>query len=420
MVGAIGAKSFSFSQTRELLVNQSNAMSEALVELISTHPGAMLPKSPNQAFHIYGWRADKLVVQQGELAIEKPSTTDTHIQSFNDEKWILSSSCVGANCVVVAIRDQERKHMVRRIVGAIFLGILVITAIALLALYYAVISSLKPLDALTSELSENDVARLRTLVGHDNVRELQPLVRALNQLTEKMRSQLEKERRFLDTCAHELRTPIAGLVAQIQSHATRSIPCQEQHAILVAAERTMRIANQFLSLARSENTSSLASQNATFDLPELVRQLSIDTMIQHKHASCQLAGLSMLSIVADPMAIEVVIRNLLDNACRHAGATATQDVLISVTITQRATITTLVVEDNGDGVSEAELHKLSRRFFRASQSGTINKQARGAGLGLSITKEVVKTYGGELHFKLSQPSGGLCVTATFKNIMSGL
>jgi len=420
IIGAIYAKFFSRDQTRDLLLDQSRALSHTLLELIATQSDFFIAENSQQITLsesivrplIYIWRDQQLIVRQGAFDLPKPSQSETYVAELEGTKWVLSSSCSITNCVLVGFRDLDRRYVVRRIVAAIFVGLLVVLALAMLAMYFAIKSGLKPLENLTKELSDNDVSKLQAIKGHDHVNELKPLVDALNQLMENMRNQLQRERNFLDTCAHELRTPVAGLVAQIQSYSAGSSGDKSHQTIKLAADRTIRVANQFLSLAKNNNAQALTVNSTAFDLTELTRQVIADVLVDYQNAGCELSGAPSLQVKADGLALEIVIRNLLENPCRYGRATPDDQVRIFIDLTQRDSTCQLTVEDSGAGVPAAEFQELTQRFFRSQQAHDV----LGAGLGLSIVEEVAQRYSGSVDISTSEQLGGLKVKVIFRDI----
>jgi len=271
----------------------------------------------------------------------------------------------------------------------------------MIAMYFAVRSGLKPLEKFAQELQDNDVSKLHAIHGHENVKELKPLVDALNQLMKNMQDQLEKERSFLNTCTHELRTPVAGLVAQIQSHAGNSNQPPLHQTIKLAADRTIRVANQFLSLAKSNNAEAFANNATVFDLTELIRQISADILMQYQNVNCKLTGVPSLQVNADALAMEMLIRNLLENACKHGKAIGTDHVDVLIGLQQFDSFCQLTVEDSGDGVAASEFADLTKRFYRSHPT----HDSIGAGLGLSIVEEVAQRYSGTVVIDSSEQLG---------------
>jgi len=417
VVGAIFAKFVSYYQTRSFVVEQVQGLSQSLINVIDIKSDLKInTNQPNQL--IYVWNKGQLISQQGMYDIPVPTKSDVYVKAFTDVKWVISTHCEAQKCVLVGLLDNDRKFVVRRIVVGVFIGMLFLLGAVMIAMYYAISSGLKPLDKLATELSRSDFTKLVSIDSNDyKARELKPLVKAVNQLTINIKTQLQEERRFLDTCTHELRTPVAGLLAQIQSLPEIKVPQNEQHqSIKSAANRTIRVATQFLNLAKNKNSeSSLAANNSIFDLPELIRQMSAEILINFNNINCQLLGKDKLKINADPLAMEMVIRNLLENACRYGKSSSSDQVTINISLAQKNSETILTMEDSGMGVSESDLAKLSQRFFRAARDYD-SENSEGAGLGLSIVSEIAERYNGTLDIKKSHELGGLSVKVVLKDI----
>lgn len=375
---------------------------------------------PHSTQLIYAWKNQQLIMHQGnaQASLTVPNENKTYVETLNGVKWVMSSHCINESCVVIGFRDMERKYLVRRLIFFIFASLLVILSIVMVAMYYAINSGLKPLNKLVEKLHHTDVSKLDKIdISQDQeVKEIKPLVSALNTLMGNMQKQLIKERTFLDTCTHELRTPVAGLVAQIQS-----LPPSEQHSdqfktIKKAAHRTVRVANQFLNLAKSNNAEALSHNTRDFDLPEFIRQIITDLLASHKNINYALHGLQQLPVKADALAIEMLVSNLIENALRYGRKHANDDLDIHITIQQNNTKLILSIEDSGQGIKAKHWGKLTQRFYRIKDLQTNGKDHEGAGLGLSIVEEVAKRYHGYVEFSKSAKLGGLKVDITFHNI----
>jgi len=105
----------------------------------------------------------------------------------------------------------------------------------------------------------------------------------------------------------------------------------------------------------------------------------------------------------NPVLLDIALRNLLENALRYGG----QGVHVAVSVTEMGDKIAVSVRDNGPGVSDADLLRLSERFYRASSANS-----SGAGLGLSIVQRIVEGLSGEMQFS-NVDSGGLQVTLIF-------
>ncbi|WP_163832679.1 sensor histidine kinase [Spartinivicinus ruber] len=405
------AKSLAWHKTMEFFQDQTQSMARSWVELVLMQNEKYLQLPSQSCVLLLGWRDNQLVFQQGEVTFPKPTQQQTYVTKINGNKWVISTLCKKGTCVLVGLKDAERKHAVRGLIILIFLPLLIIFGLAMWAMNYAVRSGLQPLNTLAEKVSSVSVDKLTPFSETTMSKELLPLVQAINQLMSNMNAQLLKERQFLDTCTHELRTPVTALVSQIQSlgFINKEINTNFQK-VSAAALRVVRVANQFLSLAKSNNAGALANQCEKFDLCELFRQVIVDLAIDHDRCDCQMDGLTSLLVYADPLAMEMVCKNLVENALLYGVSPDNEQVKVMITCEAHGDTVTVTVEDAGPGVEAKYREKLLHRFYRVP-----GKNSEGAGLGLSIVKEVALRYEGNIILDKSL-LGGLKVTVSFKNI----
>jgi two-component system OmpR family sensor kinase len=229
-------------------------------------------------------------------------------------------------------------------------------------------------------VAERDPQALGGLPLSGVVTEMRPAVEAANRLLARVSHALEVERSFTYNSAHELRTPIAAALAQVQLMATL---CEGPPELKVQAARLIesmvrlsRLSERLLALARAEGTEPLVSQ--WVDLAQVVR-LTVD---EFRH-DVRLQGRQLVAeteaarVRADLDAVGLALRNLVENALVHGvGGTC-----IRVVCRNEGRGIALRVIDDGPGVSAADLPSLTERFARA---GNVADTAAGAGLGLAI------------------------------------
>jgi len=293
------------------------------------------------------WKENRLVVHQGGLSLEKPDARSNYIHKVDGHNWVVAQDC----------------H-------------------AMLAIFAAITTTLKPIDNLAKTVSGSTPERLGPLSERNQSQELLPLVKALNRLIENMRLQLQKERQFLDTCSHEIRTPVTALVAHIQSIDFADEKLQSKFVkIQQSALRTVRVTNQFLMLGRNQNSMAMESEETRFDLCEIVRRTSADHMQECSQLHCQMYGKSSLYITADMFAVELALRNIIENSIKYGANSFDSKVEVLISVEENDGKAIIVIEDSGDGVSAEKCHRLLERFYRAHVH-----QETGAGLGLSIVQ----------------------------------
>jgi two-component system sensor histidine kinase QseC len=273
--------------------------------------------------------------------------------------------------------------------------------------WWAVRQGLAPLRGLSRHLAGRQPQALEPLPTTNLPAEMQPLVRALNGLFERIQSLIESERRFTADAAHELRTPIAAIRAQAQV-ALGAGPDEAQrnhalHATLAGCDRATRLVEQLLMLARLEAAPEPAPPLATVNLSALAQRLAADLApaALARHQTLALEAPDVCPVAANELLLGVLVRNLLDNALRYSPDGA--QVLVQVGLESGQVV--LQVKDSGPGLSEAEMARLGERFYRVLGSGQ-----SGSGLGWSIVQRIAEVLGAHVQVSRCADLGGLKVS----------
>jgi len=268
-------------------------------------------------------------------------------------------------------------------------------------------SGLKPLDALSKALALRNADQLEPVSLALAPAEAQPLLQSLNALLERLARSIERERAFTADAAHALRTPLAAIKVQAEVALAARDDAERRHAlnqVVAGVERATRLAQQLLALARLDHGAAgagqlldlgaLAAAGAAAHADGAVRrgmELEVDAQ-----PGCMLR--------ADPVALSVLLDNLLDNAVKYGRRGGR----IAVRVGRDGDTVALAVCDDGPGVPEENRAGLARRFYRAPGS-----QAEGSGLGLAIVDSVARNWDGTLRFGPGLDGRGLGVTVRF-------
>jgi two-component system sensor histidine kinase QseC len=280
-------------------------------------------------------------------------------------------------------------------------------ALPLLALlgWWAVRRGLQPLRTLSQGLQRRHPEALQPLAVEGLPQEMQPLVRALNGLFERLAAALQAERRFTADAAHELRTPIAAIRAQAQValDAGRDEPAR-QHALrgtLAGCDRAIRLVEQLLILARLDAAGE--ASRAPVELGEVARGVlaALAPAAVARNQQLELDATGAVWVCSVQAWLEVLLRNLVDNALRYSPDGAR----VRVRVAARDAQAWLQVEDSGAGLPPETLRRLGERFYRPP-----GQSQPGSGLGWSIVRRVVQVSAGELDIARSDELGGLAVT----------
>jgi len=307
--------------------------------------------------------------------------------------------------VFVGEQVQSRDSILWAVLKAVLMPLLYALPLLASVGWLAVRNGLSPLRHLSQALAERQPQALEPVVLTDVPAEIEPVVRSLNALFERIQSMMAAERRFTADAAHELRTPIAAIRTQAQvALAAGTDNATREHALqytLAGCDRAAHLVDQLLTLSRLESSSSNAPAT----------QIDVSVVAQRVAAGLALAALGRdqeLSlqaplpcwISADDMLTSVLIRNLLDNAMRYSPNGAK----VSLTVTPTADQVVLQVHDSGPGLLDAEIAHLGERFYRV-----LGTEQTGSGLGWSIVRRIAAVYQAQVNVGHSTRLGGLCV-----------
>jgi signal transduction histidine kinase len=289
------------------------------------------------------------------------------------------------------VRDELNLYMVYSIFPPIFFS----TLLLLIAILYVVKNGLSPLKAISDDLMSRDSNNLTAMPEQTMSAELRQIVIALNTMFSKVDTTLSRERRFTDDAAHELRTPLTGM--HLQLNLVENSEAKERLAMGV--QRMERLVSQLLQLARVEPTQKDLFTAQDCDLESVLANTIADIypIAIAKNVEISLVAEHIENVKADSTLIEVLLRNLLENAL-HYSMTSKIEVILKV----QGTIQILVV-DHGVGLSDADKSSVIGRFYRVDRNDGL-----GSGLGLSIVDNIAKLHRWQLTLQDTK-NGGLTV-----------
>jgi two-component system OmpR family sensor kinase len=295
--------------------------------------------------------------------------------------------------ITVAEPLDHRAAVAREIQLGLGLPLLIVLPVALLTIVLAVRASLAPLRRFRNRLEARNARDMSPVQMEGIPPEIAPVALTLNALLDRLQAAFDAERSFAANAAHELRTPLAGAIAQAQRLGSEtSDPAVKARAadIEVTLKRLTRVSERLMQLARAEG--GRLRLDRTSDLRAVARIVVEDIA----HATPQ--GRIVLELPArpvisdlDPDAFGIVCRNLVENALRH-GSDAEP---VEVSLAQEGTFR---VANAGEVVPEETLARLTGRFERAA-TGT-----DGSGLGLAIVAAIAERIGSRL--VLTSPRSG--------------
>ena len=294
--------------------------------------------------------------------------------------------------ITVAEPLAHRMSVAREIQMGLGLPLLIVLPVALIAIILAVRFSLDPLRRFRARLEARG-ARDLSQVPHEGLpTEIGPLADTLNSLLARLREAFEAERSFAANAAHELRTPLAGAIAQAQrlrSETKDRAAAQRATDIEETLKRLTRRTERMMQLARAEG--GRLRMDKSSDLRGVARIVvdDIGRTGTPDRIRLNLPDMAVMSYL-DPDAFAILCRNLVENALRH-GAQASP---VDVTLTASGQFT---VANDGPVVPGETLDRLTARFERASATSD------GSGLGLAIVAAIAERISSRLVLQSPRP-----------------
>ena len=298
-------------------------------------------------------------------------------------------------------RDKMTMDMLKKQIVPWFL----LLPVLLGGLFWMLSRELSPIREVADNLEARSARDTRPLEIRRIPAEVRPLLNALNALFARVGSMLARERSFVADAAHELRTPLTGLRVQTEVIAlSDDDPVERERAIenmLVSIDRCGRLVDQLLTLSRLERPSDAefnsdegkTKNGSILDWPALLGE-SMDefrSKAEEKNIMLQCSvGISPESTVGHALLINLLLRNLMDNAVRYSPKNGSVRIILD-----RYALT---IENNGRSITPEYLSRLGERFFRPP-----GQEEAGSGLGLSIARRIAEVHG----FRLELHNGAL-------------
>ena len=294
--------------------------------------------------------------------------------------------------ITVAEPLAHRMSVAREIQMGLGLPLLIVLPVALIAIILAVRFSLDPLRRFRARLDARGALDLSQVPHEGLPTEIGPLADTLNSLLARLREAFEAERSFAANAAHELRTPLAGAIAQAQrlrSETKDRAAAQRATDIEETLKRLTRRTERMMQLARAEG--GRLRMDKSSDLRGVAR-IVVDDIGRTGTPDRIRLNLPDMAVMSDldPDAFAILCRNLVENALRHGGQTTPVD----VTLTASGQFT---VANDGPVVPGETLDRLTARFERASATSD------GSGLGLAIVAAIAERISSRLVLQSPRP-----------------
>jgi signal transduction histidine kinase len=367
---------------------------EQLIQVI-TPAGAVVASSPNVA---------------GMPAVVRlePGTSMQVVTPLDDDEFVAVAEGAqtpdGLRIVVVARALVDVLDTTAVVTQLLIIGLPVLLVVVALTTWTAVGRALAPVEAIRREVDEISATQLHRRVPQPRADdEIGRLAATMNRMLARLEDARNSQRRFVSDASHELRSPITTIRQHAEvalAHPDRVTAHELADVVLAEQQRMQRLVEDLLLLARADE--HVALSRAPVDLDDLAfeegRRLRSTTS-----AAVDTSGVGAARVLGDADALRRVLRNLGENAARHASNR------VAISLEARGGDVVLTVDDDGPGIPESERNRVLQRFVRLDASRS--RDEGGSGLGLSIVDEVVRAHGGSVSISQS-PLGGARVQVT--------
>jgi signal transduction histidine kinase len=273
--------------------------------------------------------------------------------------------------------------------GLLAVGIPLLVALVVVTTWATVGRTLAPVEAIrrwVGEITDRDLTRrVPQPAGTD---EIARLAGTMNEMLARLQAAQERQRRFVSDASHELRSPVAAIRHELEVALADPAAVDIRRMatdLLVEARRQQQLVDDLLELARADESPTLR-RGEKVDLDDLV--LAEARRVRECGIRVDATGIGAGRVDGDLVGLARMLRNLVDNAMRHAEST------VRLSLCETGGVVRLVVAIDGPPIPDADRARVFERFTRLDDSRA--RRDGGAGLGLAIVAEIVAAHLGTI------------------------
>jgi signal transduction histidine kinase len=311
----------------------------------------------------------------------------------------------GRYTVIAGAGSESMEKTVITVAVMLAIAAPIVMAVAAAASYMLVKRSLRSVEAIRNRVAEISASELSERVPVPPQRgEISALATTMNEMLERVEEGHAAQRRFVGDASHELRSPLTTIITALefaQDHPDLLDDELKQGLLIPEALRMRDLVEDLLLLARADERGLMIKRDAVY----------VDVIAEVEEArlrrNCDLevhTDIQSVTFAGDVGGVSRVLRNLLDNAVRHANSR------VELSVARRADDAVVSVGDDGAGIPDADKVRVFDRFVRLDSDRA--REGGGTGLGLAIAAEIVAAHDGTIKIT-DRCGGGTAVTVTF-------
>ena len=307
--------------------------------------------------------------------------------------WLWHESKEQIDLLVQGVLNHRNEHRhvekeIHEALASLAIPSIVMISLALFLCWQAVRRITQPLSDLCLQLEKRAGFSAEPIEFQSKITEIDAVTHAINDMVARLNDTLSRERLFTADVAHELRTPLAGLRLHLELMARQHH--LDMSALILRLDQMTDSVSQLLQLARISQSFSEGNYQPVLLRKTVISPLrdSLLTMIKLRHQSLILPeGDTDFSVNGDPTLLQLIVRNLTENAHRYSPEASTLRIsLTPVTTHEGLPGVELAIEDEGPGIDESRASELSQAFVR------MDSRYGGIGLGLSIVSRICQLH----------------------------
>ncbi|MFQ5623595.1 MAG: ATP-binding protein [Paracoccaceae bacterium] len=316
-----------------------------------------------------------------------PDMTKAGFEDENDLTTYTMTDRQSGLSLIVGEPDSHRDEAIAEATLALFTPLLLMLPLTALAILYLSRQIVEPLHRLSLQVSARGGTNFDRLDIANQPSELRPIADAIDRLLERLRAAMDAERAFSASSAHELRTPIAGALAQVQRLKNELVDGPGRDRALEIEATMKRLADFTDKLLQLSRVDAEPGVHKIRENMRPVLDLVIKDFAERAENAAEIKIEDRLNqdliVAMDPDALAICLRNLFENAILHGDGETPIEVVIE-------SDWSIHVISSGPAVASDRLSELTERFARG------DTPASGSGLGLSIVDRIMKQSGGAL------------------------
>lgn len=347
-------------------------------------------------------------------------TTAAALPVEDDTYRILSrATVIGGDEVVVHVAEStdDLDELLDRLRFAVAVSIPIAVVVLAALVWWLVGRTLRPVERIRAEVAGFGATQLGRRVsapGTDD--EIDRLATTMNEMLDRLEDATRRQQRFVADASHELRSPLTRMRTEIETAGARAggsadggiddidggIDGEVVNSVLDELDELGALVDDLLVLARSDADRASPTEQRSVDLDDLVFDEVNAARATAVGVTIDVGGVSAAEVDGSPGELRRALRNLLDNAVRHAESRVTVT-LAEETAADADAWARLTITDDGPGIPPDQASAVFERFTRLDDART--RRAGGTGLGLAIARDIVERHGGSLQLVATPQPG---------------